>query len=104
MSLKCSQGRGAYSARENNNEKIGLRISAWRIPRKLKHDAIIEALLEIRFDMAATIPEVFFGRLVDHVSWKGFEQRRLPAYQVPAALRQADANWRYSARFRVTQP
>ena len=34
------------------------------IPAKLKHDAIVEALLEVRFDMT-TVPEVLFGRLAD---------------------------------------
>src|SRR5271157_1638575 len=31
------------------------------IPNKLKHDAIVEALLEVRFDMT-TVPEVLRGR------------------------------------------
>jgi hypothetical protein len=48
-----------------------------RIPAKLKYDAIVEALLEVRFDMT-TIPEVLLGRLADCPSWKGFEQDRMP--------------------------
>jgi uncharacterized protein (TIGR04255 family) len=70
------------------------------IPKKLKHDAIVEALLEIRFDTEA-IPEVLFGRLVDHPSWKGFAQRRLPAYDIPAPMRQADENFRYQPLFEL---
>jgi uncharacterized protein (TIGR04255 family) len=71
-----------------------------RIPAKLKHDAIVEALLEVRFDMT-TIPEVLLGRLADCPSWKGFEQDRMPAYEIPAFLRQADPNLRYQPVFEL---
>jgi hypothetical protein len=60
-----------------------------RIPAKLKDDAIVEAVLEVRFDMT-TIPEVVLGRLADCPSWKGFEQGRMPTYEIQAILRQAD--------------
>jgi uncharacterized protein (TIGR04255 family) len=72
------------------------------IPAKLKHDAIVEALFEIRFDMT-TIPEVFFGRLAEYAPWKQFTQARLPAYDVPAALRQADPNLRYHPIFALAE-
>jgi uncharacterized protein (TIGR04255 family) len=66
------------------------------IPTKLKQDAIVEAIFEVRFDTPTTaIPEIFLGRLADHQPWKGFEQRRLPASQLPAQLRQVDPNLRY---------
>lgn len=71
-----------------------------RIPTKLKNDAIVEALFEIRFDMT-TIPEVFFGRLADHDSWKGFQQNRMPAYNLPASVRQSDPSLRYQAVFEL---
>jgi uncharacterized protein (TIGR04255 family) len=71
-----------------------------RIPAKLKHDAIVEALLEVRFD-TTTIPEVLLGRLADCASWKGFEQDRMPAYEIPAFLRQADPNLRYQPIFEL---
>lgn len=64
------------------------------IPEKLKHDAIIEAVFEIRF-AADQIPEILYGRLADHPGWKNLEQKRLPAYEIPASLRQADENLRY---------
>ena len=70
------------------------------IPTKLKHDAIVEALLEIRFD-AATIPEIFFGRLADYGPWKGFRQSHLPTYNIPAPLRQADKDLRYQPVFEL---
>ncbi|MGA2940171.1 MAG: TIGR04255 family protein [Syntrophobacteraceae bacterium] len=75
------------------------------IPSELKHDAIVEALLEIRFDMRKeTIPEILFGRLAEHGPWKGFEQRPLPAYQVPPPLRQADPNLRFQPVFELAAP
>jgi uncharacterized protein (TIGR04255 family) len=64
------------------------------IPKKLKHDAIVEALLEIRFT-SATVPEILFGRLADFDSWKGLQQNRLPASELPEMLRQVDPNLRY---------
>ena len=64
------------------------------IPDKLKHDAIIEAIFEMRFD-PTSIPELLFGRLADHPSWKNFDRRRLPAYDIPAPMRQADDNLRH---------
>jgi uncharacterized protein (TIGR04255 family) len=67
-----------------------------QIPTKLKQDAIVEALFELRFDTATTaIPEIFLGRLADHQPWNGFEQRRMPASQIPSLLRQVDPNLRY---------
>jgi uncharacterized protein (TIGR04255 family) len=70
------------------------------IPERLKNDAIVEALFEARFD-TPTIPEIFFGRLADYAPWKEFEQRRLPAYEIPAPLRQADQNLRYYPVFEL---
>jgi uncharacterized protein (TIGR04255 family) len=71
-----------------------------RIPTELRHDAIVEALFEARFDMT-TIPEVLLGRLADCPSWKGFEQVRMPTYEIPAFLRQADPNLRYQPIFEL---
>jgi uncharacterized protein (TIGR04255 family) len=73
------------------------------VPTKLKHDAIVEALFEIRFD-AKTLPEVLLGRLADHEPWKGFQQRRLPIAEVPAPIRLSDRNLRYSPMFELADP
>lgn len=63
-------------------------------PIKLTHDAIMEAVLEIRFD-SKDLPEVTVGRLVDYEKWKGFSQARTPISEIPAVIRLADANLRY---------
>lgn len=54
------------------------------IPVKLKNDAIVEALFEIRFSMS-TIPEVFFGRMADCAFWKNFKHEPLPISQVQSS-------------------
>lgn len=75
------------------------------VPTKLNHDAIVEAVVEIRFDMRqGTIPEIFYGRLAEFPPWKGFEQRPMPAYQIPALLRQADPNLRFQPVFELAAP
>jgi uncharacterized protein (TIGR04255 family) len=70
------------------------------IPEKLKNDAIVEALFEIRFSMS-TVPEVFFGRIADSTPWKSFKQASMPISQLPLALRQADPNLRYQPLFQM---
>lgn len=70
------------------------------IPAKLKHDAIIEAILEIRFE-TSTMTEVLIGRLADHSPWKGFKPKRLPASEIPEPLRQVDKNLRYTPVFEL---
>jgi uncharacterized protein (TIGR04255 family) len=70
------------------------------IPAKLKHDAIVEALFEMHFD-TQTLPEIFFGRLADEAPWKMFEQRRMPGHEIPASLREADANLRHQPIFEL---
>lgn len=73
------------------------------VPGKLKNDALVEALLEVRFD-TPTISEVLLGRLADHAPWKGFQQRRLPLAEIPAPIRQTERNLRYSPLFELADP
>jgi uncharacterized protein (TIGR04255 family) len=65
------------------------------LPKKLKYDAIIEAVFELRFDIKE-ISEVFFGRFIDRDKWKGWQQRQLPAYNIPAQFRSIDPNIKYA--------
>ena len=74
-----------------------------RIPRKLKSDAILESLLEIRFS-TSTQSEFLFVRLAEYGPWKGFSQARLPAYGIPENIRLLDANLRYSPTFELMEP
>jgi uncharacterized protein (TIGR04255 family) len=72
-------------------------------PRKLKKDAIIEALLEIQFEVAPTLPEVFYGRLIDQPQWKSFQQLRLPAYEIPASMRAINPAFRFAAVIQLVE-
>src|SRR5258708_9632891 len=65
-------------------------------PKKLKNDAIIEALLELRFDVGASLPELYYARLSELPQWKSFQQLRLPAYEIPPAMRAAEPNLRFA--------
>jgi uncharacterized protein (TIGR04255 family) len=70
------------------------------LPKKLKYDAIVDAVFEARFDSpAGVLPEIIFGRLADVTAWKEFQQVRLPTADIPAALRRSDPELRYQPSF-----
>jgi uncharacterized protein (TIGR04255 family) len=71
------------------------------LPAKIEPDAILEAIFELRFDAALSLPEVLFGRLAEMPAWQGFTQRRMPAYELPAAFREADPNLRFVPVFEL---
>jgi uncharacterized protein (TIGR04255 family) len=64
------------------------------LPRKLKKDAVAEALLEVRFD-STELGELVIGKLASHEMWKSFPGIRLPLADIPAPIRQADLNLAY---------
>ncbi len=64
------------------------------LPKKLKHDAIMEAVVEIRFE-SGEIPEILLGKLADDAAWRGMESIRLPFADMPATLRLSDVNLRF---------
>ena len=73
------------------------------LPAKLKNDAILEAVVEIRFEPESSfVPEIFIGRFAD--KWSGFRHARLASADIPARIRQADANLRYLASIEMTSP
>jgi len=74
-----------------------------RVPKKLKNDAIVEAILEIRFDTTTSL-EFLFVRLAEFEPWKQFTQSRLPAYSIPDSIRQVDPNFRYQPTFELLEP
>lgn len=63
-----------------------------KIPYKLKHDSIVDAVAEIRFDCAESreAPEISIGMLATGARWKGYDRRRLAEADIPEVLRQAD--------------
>ena len=78
-----------------------LRVSAKPIPKKLKHDAIVEVVFEIRFS-TSTIPEVLVGRISEFGPWNDFTQSSLPLSQIPLVMRQQDPNLKYQPVFALT--
>lgn len=64
------------------------------IPNKLKEDAIVEAVCEIRFE-CDELPEIILGRLSDHAAWGDYYKNRLPASDIPAPIRAAEPNLKY---------
>ena len=73
------------------------------LPNKLKDDAIVEALVELRFE-TADIPELTVGRLADHSLWADFSRSRTPIADLPAALRQSDVNLKHQATLELKEP
>jgi len=66
------------------------------LPRKLKKDAVAEALLEVRFD-STELGELVVGKLASHEMWRSFPSSRLPLADIPAPVRQADPNLAHQA-------
>jgi uncharacterized protein (TIGR04255 family) len=66
------------------------------LPKKLKNDAILEAVLEIRFEPEPNlVAEILFGRFADVSEWREFKQVRLPTADIPAPIRRANPSLRY---------
>ncbi|MEW9838616.1 TIGR04255 family protein [Mesorhizobium marinum] len=75
------------------------------LPKKLKSDAIVEAVLELRFEPdSSSVPEIIFGRFADVEVWRGFKQARLPTADIPAPIRRADAGLRYQPSIELVSP
>jgi uncharacterized protein (TIGR04255 family) len=76
-----------------------------RLPTKLKNDAILEAVVEIRFEPdPSLVPEIFIGRFADNKDLSGFRHARLASADIPAHIRQADPNLRYLPSIEMTSP
>jgi uncharacterized protein (TIGR04255 family) len=64
------------------------------LPERISPDAIIEALVEFRFEHAE-LPEAIVGRLLDAPLWADYSQVRLPTADIPQPIRESDPNFRY---------
>lgn len=73
-------------------------------PTKLKNDAIVEAVFEVRFQQSA-LAEIFLGAIAGHSAWTGYETRRLPsAVALPLELSDAIPNLRYQPVLEAVSP
>jgi uncharacterized protein (TIGR04255 family) len=64
------------------------------LPDRIDPDAIVEALVEFRFDHT-DLPEAIVGRLLDTPLWADYTRHRLPAADFPQPLKDMDPNLRY---------
>lgn len=78
-------------------------LSGADLPTKLRQDAIVEAIFELRFDREG-LAEVFFGRLLDHPTWKGYQPRRLAGHMVPDQLRQTTPSLKFVPTIETISP
>lgn len=72
-------------------------------PGRLEPDAILEALVEVRFE-SPDLPEVVVGRLTDAAHWSTYQQSRLPVADVPQTIRESDLDFRYQPIIELRRP
>ncbi len=72
-------------------------------PKKLKRDAIVEALLEIQFEHSE-LAEVVLGKLAGSSLWGDYRKMRLPVAELPAGLRDSDRQLRFQPIFQLDRP
>lgn len=65
------------------------------LPERISPDAIIEALVEFRFEHGDELPEAIVGRLLDAPLWTDYAQVRLATADIPQTIRENDPNFRY---------
>lgn len=73
------------------------------LPKKLTRDAIMEALLEIRFE-TNQVGELLVGRLASSQQFEGYGVSRLPMASFPPEIRDADANLRFQPTLQLASP
>ena len=73
---------------------------ALRLPKKLKHDSITEAVFEIRFH-SEDADEVVLGRLLDVRTWRDWKKTRLPFADFPTVMRAQDQMLKYQALYDI---
>lgn len=73
------------------------------LPKKLIRDAILEALVEIRFE-TGQVGELVVGKLASFEEFDGYSVTRLPVSNVPADIRESDANLRIQPTIQLASP
>jgi uncharacterized protein (TIGR04255 family) len=73
------------------------------LPKKLKHDSIVEALCEVRFN-APDLPELVVGQIADFTDWRDFKKSSTALSNMPAAIRRVDPNMRFEPIVQLQSP
>jgi uncharacterized protein (TIGR04255 family) len=69
-----------------------------QLPKKLRKDAIIEALVQLQFETDEA-PEIVIGRLTDNPKWVSFKRTRTAFAELPSMIRLSDPNLRFQPHF-----
>lgn len=70
------------------------------LPSRINPDAIVEALIEIRFDLG-TFPEVFIGQVLTSAAALRLRPVRLPGADLPQTAKDSDPNLRYQPAYQL---
>ncbi len=73
------------------------------LPTKLTNDAILEALIEIRFE-TGQVGELVVGQLAARSEFSGYLVTRLPVSNVPGDIRDLDPNLRIQPTIQLAHP
>jgi len=74
-----------------------------KVPRKMKVDAIAEAVCDLRF-VSDEIPEAVIATFLNRVEWKQFKKARLPVAEIPMSVRQQDKNLMHQPTLELRHP
>src|ERR1700730_18206799 len=74
---------------------VGYMSQTTPLPERISPDAIIEALVEFRFEHGDELPEAIVGRLLDAPLWTDYAKVRLAKEDSPQTIRENDPNFRY---------
>lgn len=70
------------------------------LPARIKPDAILEAIVEIRFGIVE-LPEIFLGRLLSAPVFGDLLPTRLPQADIPVSARESDPNLRFQPIYQL---
>jgi uncharacterized protein (TIGR04255 family) len=70
------------------------------LPKRINPDAILEAVVEIRF-VLNELPEIFLGRLLSSEVFSGLAATRLPQADIPASARESEASLRFQPIYQL---
>jgi uncharacterized protein (TIGR04255 family) len=73
------------------------------LPKKLKHDSIVEAVVEIQFEQS-DVGEVFVGKLAADAAWATYQSQRLPLADLPAMVRDQEPNFKHQPIIQLMRP
>lgn len=71
-----------------------------KLPNRINPDAIVEALIEIRFDLG-TFPEIFLGQVLTSATALRLRPTRLPGADLPHSAKESDPSFRFQPAYQL---